>query len=254
MVKGLEEYLGQLQLERFFGKLGASNPEVLVGEVEHFTTKEAEKRDRIVLSYFGEEGVDRIVNAVAENLLSQPRLQKEAKVLDVGAGSGFFTVKIAEEIRKRLLKAAFYALDMTPAMLILIQKKSVEITAFLGLAENVEGSVKEAEAYAVVPESFDAAFSILMLHHCAQPEMVFRSIRNVLREGGKAVILDLCEHGFEEFRNEMGDLHLGFKTEKVQEMAQKHFSRVRVERIPGIRCECSGRAAEIFVASMQGRA
>jgi SAM-dependent methyltransferase len=252
MTTSLEEYLGQLQLERFFRKLGAFNPEVLAGEVEHFTTKEAEKRDEIVLSYFGKEGVGRIVNVVAEHLLSPPRVQTEARVLDVGAGSGFFTVKIAEKIRKRLPKVAFYALDMTPAMLILIGKRKAEITPFLGLAENIEESIREAEDYADVPKSFDAAFSTLMLHHSVQPEMVFNSIRKVLKENGKAVILDLCEHGFEEFRTEMGDVHLGFKVEKVQEMAQKHFSRVKVERIPGICCECSGRAAEIFVASMQG--
>ena len=250
----LEEYLLQLQLERFFSKLGASNPEVLASEVEHFTTKEAEKRDEIVFSYFGEKGASRIVNAIAEHLLSSPRLHTEARVLDVGAGSGFFTVKIAEKIRNRLPKAAFYALDMTPVMLLLLEKKNAHITSFLGLAENIEGSIREAKDYAEIPESFDAVFSTLMLHHNAQPEKVFKSIRKVLKENGKAVILDLCEHGFEEFRTEMGDVHLGFKLEKVQEMARKYFSRVKVEKMPGICCECSGRSAEIFVASMQGGA
>jgi hypothetical protein len=49
----------------------------------------------------------------------------------------------------------------------------------------------------------------------------------------------------------MGDVHLGFKPENVYEMARKYFSEVKVEKLPGICCECSGRSARIFVAVMQ---
>jgi len=64
------------------------------------------------------------------------------------------------------------------------------------------------------------------------------------------LVIDLCEHGFEEFRTEMGDVHLGFKPEIVYRMARRHFSTVRVEKMPGIICRSSGRSAEIFVATM----
>jgi len=55
----------------------------------------------------------------------------------------------------------------------------------------------------------------------------------------------------EEFKTEMGDIHLDFKPENIAKMAQKHFTEVEIEKIPGISCEWSGRAAEIFVASMR---
>jgi ubiquinone/menaquinone biosynthesis C-methylase UbiE len=172
-------------------------------------------------------------------------------VLDVGAGSGSFTIKIAERVRNRIPKVAFYAMDATPAMLLALQKKNAEITPFLGTAENIEASIKEAKAYAKIPLKFDAVFSTLMLHHSIKPEKVFESIKKVLKKKGRAVILDLCEHKFEEFKTEMNDVHLGFKLENVRRMAEKHFTQVEVEKIPGINCSHSGRSAELFVVSMR---
>lgn len=69
-----------------------------------------------------------------------------------------------------------------------------------------------------------------MLHHSAQPENVFKSIKKVLKEEGKAVILDLCEHSFEEFKTEMGDLHLGFKPENTYEVARKHLQKLKLRK------------------------
>ncbi len=240
-----------LQLEQFFKKLGASKPKTLAKEAEYFTTREAEKRDKIVVNYFGKEGVSRIVNTVTELLLAQPKLKANAKVLDVGAGTGFFTVKIAKKIKAKLPKVSFYAMDMTPAMLFSLEKKKASITPFIGIAENIEGSIKEARKHFRLPYNFDAIFSTLVLHHSTQPEKVFKSLQTVLKKNGKALVVDLCEHGFEEFKTEMGDLHLGFKPENIYRMARKHFSKVKVDKLPEICCECSGRSAEIFVAFMQ---
>jgi SAM-dependent methyltransferase len=222
--------------------------------VEHFTAKEAEKRDRIVLGYFGEKGVNRIVEAITERLLSSPSLRTNSKVLDVGAGSGFFTAKIAERVNRTVPNVAFYAIDATPAMLLALEKKKLDITPFLGVAENIEASIREARAYAEIPEKFDAVFSTLMLRHNVKPEKVFESIKKILAKTWKAMVLDLCEHEFEEFKTEMGDVHLGFKLDDVRKMAKAHFSEVEIEKMPGIGCSCSGRSAEIFVASMRNTA
>ncbi|MFQ5999895.1 MAG: hypothetical protein ACE5J6_03870, partial [Candidatus Bathyarchaeia archaeon] len=93
-----------------------------------------------------------------------------------------------------------------------------------------------------------AIFSTLMLHHCLDVERVFASFREVLEVDGKAVIVDLCKHPFEEFREEMGDVHLGFDPELLRGVAEKHFSKVQVKKIPGICCTNSGRSAELFIA------
>lgn len=143
MATSFRKYKESVDPEQLFKTLGASNPETLAKTVEHFTTNEADKRDKIVLGYFGQNGVDRIVDAIATRLLAPPKLPQNAKILDMG------------------------------------------------------------------------------------------------------------EHTFEEFKTEMGDIHMGFKLKNISEMARKHFSTVRVGKMTGISCKSSGRIAEIFIASMR---
>ena len=52
----LTKYFATTNPQDFFKKLNADNPQTLANAVEHFTVKEAEKRDAITLGYFGEEG------------------------------------------------------------------------------------------------------------------------------------------------------------------------------------------------------
>jgi SAM-dependent methyltransferase len=234
MSVSFEGYLKQVRLDRLLKKLGASDPEVLAKTVKHFSVREGEKRDRIVASYFGQGGIDRIVCVITESLLATPKPPANAKILDVGAGSGFFTIKVAKKTRSKLPRAGFYAMDLTPTMLTSLAKKKTQVTPFIGLAENIKGSIEEARNSLKIPRKFDAILSTLMLHHSPRPEKVFESMSEVLKENGKAVIVDLCEHSFNEFRVEMGDVHLGFKPEKIYGMASRYFSTVKVEKIPGI--------------------
>ncbi len=69
--------------------------------------------------------------------------------------------------------------------------------------------------------------------------------------GASCIIIDLCEHPFTEFREEMGDVHLGFNLDWIKGQAAKVFSEVKVKILPGIACKESGRAAELFFASMK---
>lgn len=245
-----EDYLEGFDLKKLLERLGVPNIEVLIDEVRHFTEKEAESRDKIVLNYFGDEGIERITSSIAHALLSPPRLRKNSNVLDVGAGSGFFTIKVIEKLRQHLQNASYFAMDLTPAMLRVLERKTREITPFIGVAENVRGSVEQARKYLNIPWKFDAVFSTLMLHHCLEIEEVFKSFREAIKTHGKAVVVDLCKHPFKEFREEMGDLHLGFDPKVIKEKAERHFSKVEVDKIPGICCNSSGRSAELFIVHM----
>lgn len=247
----LARYLEEADLPELLLELGGQNVELLVREISHFTIKEAEKRDKIVLSYFGEDGVNKITDLILTGLNSRPKLKPHAKILDIGAGSGFFTIRIAAKMKKLVPTASFYAMDATPAMLSALTKKKEAITPFLGIAENIAGSIKNAHKYAAVPKRFDAVFSTIMLHHCPDIDKVFKSVQQVLKPTGKAVIIDLCTHTFTEFRDEMGDLHLGFDLDLIRKAAKKVFSEVSIEQLAGICCSSSGRSAELFVALLK---
>lgn len=160
-----------------YRKLKVPDPLLLAKEVNYFTTKEAEERDKIVLDYFGENGINQIINTIYEFLLAPPRLPANAKVLDVGSGTGFFTVSIYDRVRQKLPDVCFYAMDATPAMLISLEKKRAEITSFVGIAENIKGSIEEARKYFNIPHKFDAVFSTLMLHHSSEPEKSSKALK-----------------------------------------------------------------------------
>ena len=247
----VRSYLKAIDLPDLLNELGAQNAELLAKEIRHFTEKEAKKRDKIVLSYFGGKGIKQIVNSVATKLNASPKLKQSAKILDVGAGSGFFTARIASKLKKPLPYSSFYAMDATPAMLLAIARKKEAITPFFGVAENISGSIRKAQCYARVPGKFDAAFSTLMLHHCTDIDRVFQSLQQALEPAGKAVIVDMCTHSFTEFKDEMGDVHLGFDPEQIEKAAKKVFSKVTVEKLPGICCSSSGRCVELFVATLR---
>jgi len=69
-----------------------------------------------------------------------------------------------------------------------------------------------------------------------------------MEDHGKAILVDLYEHPFKEFREKMGDVHLGFNPSCIEEDAKRFFPNVYVRKMPGICCECSGRSAELFIA------
>jgi ubiquinone/menaquinone biosynthesis C-methylase UbiE len=245
-----KRYLQTIDMQKLLEQLAVSNAEMVLKEIRHFTQKEAEKRDKILLGYFGEDSVNLIVDSICNRLLSTPKLREDAEILDVGAGSGFFTVKVVRKLRSKLPKAAFYAMDATPIMLKMLAKKTSEIQPFLGVAENITKSAKLARKHLRVPEKFDAMFSTLMLHHCISVEQVFQSMREALKTHGKVVVMDLCKHPFKEFRKEMGDIHLGFEPKQIEKAAKKLFTEASVEKLPGICCSSSGRCAELFIAYM----
>lgn len=242
-----DDYFNSIDIYEFLRELNHPYMEVIMDQVRHFSEREAEERDQIVLNYLGKGGVKRIVKAIIEYLFKPPELTDYAKILDVGAGSGFFTVKIVDEVLHRLSTASFYAMDVTPAMLRVLMRRSSKIVPFIGVAENISKSIEYASKYISLPRRFDAVFSILTLHHCLDVEKVFESVGDVLMDYGKVIIVDLCEHSFEEFRGEMGDIHLGFSLPFIRECAEKFFPNVYIEKIPGICCECSGRVVELFI-------
>jgi len=246
----LQSYLESVDIKELLEKLQVSNVKTLLEEIEHFTKKEAEKRDKILMSYFGEDSINLIVDSTCNRLLSIPKLREEAEILDVGAGAGLFTIRVARKLRSKLPKAAFYAMDVTPIMLKMLTRKTSEVQPFLGVAENITKSAKLARKRLRVPEKFDAMFSTLMLHHCISVEKVFQSMREALKTHGKVVVVDLCKHPFEEFRKEMGDIHLGFEPKQIKKVAKRLFTEASVEKLPGICCSSSGRRAELFIAYM----
>jgi ubiquinone/menaquinone biosynthesis C-methylase UbiE len=155
---------------------------------------------------------------VRDAVLTAARLLPENTVLDVGAGTGFLTEGAAKIARKVI------ALDFSEAMM-------SEAKAKLGRS-NVEFKIGNVEQIPLPNASVDAVIGNMVLHHCPSPEAAVREIARVLVSGGRLVLSDLQEHGYESLRKEHADLWMGFKMDYVRTTLEKvDLEDVRVDAL-----------------------
>jgi ArsR family transcriptional regulator len=151
---------------------------------------------------------------IAEALLS---LMPPLVIADLGAGEGTIAQLMAQRARRVI------AIDNSPKM--------VEFGAALarknGIA-NLEYRLGDLEDVPIRTGTVDVAFLSQALHHAAHPERAIAEAWRILKPGGRAAILDLNRHTFEEAREMYADLWLGF-TELDLERFLKHAGFRRVE-------------------------
>ena len=220
MIPGIEE------IRTFLERLGFESDRIneLVEQIEYFET-EAPERDDIVRDYLRDECIETIVNDIVAEILKLNR--ENIKLLDVAAGSGFFTERIKRKLEEEGIKVEVYGFDITPSMLRRRMEKG--ITPVWGVAERIGDSIRMAnEHYGLsAPEKFDAVISTLAFHHFLNPEEVLESMKSVLKENGRVIIVDVLKHEHEEFKETLKDTHLGFSLEEIKEMGSKIFREVK---------------------------
>lgn len=115
-----------------------------------------------------------------EVLISQMPIEKDAVVLDVGAGTGFFTIPMAESTN-----AAVYAMDPDSRMLGVIEGKAAE----KGLA-NIVLLQEYLEELSLGSNSVDFAMASLILHEVKSLPTALEKLCDVLKPGGHLLCLE----------------------------------------------------------------
>lgn len=116
-------------------------------------------------------------------------------VADIGAGSGYYTMRLAEAVGPR---GRVYATDIQPEMLALI-KKRVD-SASLSNVDLVLGTEVDAR---LPPESIDLALMVDVYHELARPQEFLRSLKRALRPEGRLVLIEFRkESAFVPIREE----------------------------------------------------
>lgn len=115
-----------------------------------------------------------------EALISQMPIQKNYTLLDVGAGSGFFTIPMAESTTNKV-----YAMDPDRRMLSIIEAKAKE----KGLT-NIELVPDYLENVSIQNNSIDFVMASLILHEVSSLETALSNIFEVLKTGGHLLCLE----------------------------------------------------------------
>ena len=102
-------------------------------------------------------------------------------VADLGAGTGYFTFRVASEVPR----GTVYAVDIQPEMLGIIRRRMEE--QGVGNVEPVRGTVQDPN----LPKgAVDAAFIVDAYHEFAYPREMVQGIREALKPGGQLVLVE----------------------------------------------------------------
>ena len=113
-------------------------------------------------------------------VLDALKLPADSSVADIGAGTGYFTVRLA----KAVPRGTVYAVDIEPAMVEHIRKRA----AAAGLA-NVT-AVRGDEVTPNLPRPVDLVLVVDTYHHIANRPGYFRDLAKSLTPGGRVAIID----------------------------------------------------------------
>ena len=103
-------------------------------------------------------------------------------VADVGAGSGYYTVRLARMVGPG---GRVYATDIQPGMLEIVRRR-IEMEK-LANVELVLGTPADPKLPA---NALDLVLMVDVYHELAEPQAMLRRIRESLREGGRLVLLE----------------------------------------------------------------
>jgi ubiquinone/menaquinone biosynthesis C-methylase UbiE len=121
-----------------------------------------------------EENPDRAVDVL--------KLEKGSTVADVGAGSGYMTVKLAKKVGPQ---GKVYANDIQQGMLDLLSKRVTK--SKLTNVSTVLGTQDDPKLPA---DTLDLVLMVDVYHELSQPQVMLRHIRDSLKPGGRLVLLE----------------------------------------------------------------
>ena len=151
-------------------------------QTEHRKTSEPYTGD---LSIFDSPGRDERlqINRVMDNL----GITSGKSVADIGAGSGWFTVRAARRVGGN---GEVYAVDINPEAI-----RYIEARAQKEKLHNVKTILGKADDPLLPAGSVDAVLLLKTYHEVAEPVALLRNLRSALRPGAKVGIIDRNGNG-----------------------------------------------------------
>ena len=150
---------------------------------------------------------ERIREEMPDDVVANMGLESDHVVADIGAGSGYFSFRIAD----RVPAGKVLAVDIQPEMLQLIERQKTDT----GVA-NIEGVLGQVDNPNLAPNSIDAAIMVDAYHEFSHPFEMINGIYNALRPGGRIFLL---EYRGEDDSVPIRPLHKMTEEQVVKEMS-----------------------------------
>jgi SAM-dependent methyltransferase len=110
------------------------------------------------------------------------RVPRGATVADVGAGTGYMTIRLARAVGPQ---GTVYANDVQPGMLELL--KANVARARVANVIPILGAIDDPR---LPPASIDLVVMVDVYHEFSEPQKMLRKLREALRPGGRVVLLE----------------------------------------------------------------
>ena len=137
------------------------------------------------MSYLGADWLDRAERVEEEEpdiALDAIKLVQGSTVADVGAGSGYMTVKMAKRVGP---SGKVYANDIQPEMLALLRERLTREKV-----TNVETVLGTFDDPKLPPGAIDLILMVDVYHEFSEPQKMLQRMRENLKPGGRLVLLE----------------------------------------------------------------
>ncbi|HAR90730.1 MAG TPA: SAM-dependent methyltransferase [Gammaproteobacteria bacterium] len=149
----------------------------------------------------------RIQEEMPDEVVANMGLDPDHVVADIGAGSGYFSFRIARLVPE----GKVLAVDIQPEMLQLIKAQMAEDGV-----SNIEGVLGQVDDPNLPPGSIDAAIMVDAYHEFSHPFEMINGIFQALRPGGRIFLL---EYRGEDASVPIRPLHKMTEEQVVREMS-----------------------------------
>ena len=168
------------------------------------------------------ERAERAAEEAPEAALDALNITKGSTVADVGAGSGYFTVRLSARVGAA---GRVLATDLQPEMIDLLRTRLAERR--ITNVTLIQGAIDDPK---LPPSSIELALLVDVYHEFSAPQAMLRRIREALKPDGRLVLL--------EYRKEDPNVPIRFEhkmsvAEAKLEVEDEQFQLVAVdERLP----------------------
>jgi ubiquinone/menaquinone biosynthesis C-methylase UbiE len=177
------------------------------------------------MSYLGADWLDRterVLEEAPDTALDILKLTKGSTVADVGAGSGYMTIRMAARVGP---SGKVYANDIQPEMLELLTERMTRAKV-----TNVQPVLGTFDDPKLPAGAIDLILMVDVYHEFSEPQRMLRHMHDALKPGGRLVLL---EYRKEDPAIPIRPEHKMSVAEAKQEVEAEGFTLVKVdEQLP----------------------